>query len=153
MILAQLDGPLLPVGRVCHLVNGPNVEVVGQELPLGLVGDLDPNGSAISKLLHSLWNKKKKRSFIRKQTFIFSKLLYNPFLERLESVRIGKSQNAFFFKIGKCQNRKVSELESVRIGKCQNGKVSELESVRIGKCQNWKVSELESVRIGKCQNR
>ena len=56
----------------------------------------------------------------------------------------------------------VSELESVRIqflpilkeiGKCQNRKVSELESVRIGKCQNWKVSELESVRIGKCQNR
>ena len=52
----------------------------------------------------------------------------------LESVRIGKCQNAFFFKIGKCQNRKVSELESVRIGKCQNWKVSELESVRIGKC-------------------
>ena len=55
------------------------------------------------------------------------------------------------------QNRKVSELESVRfenvrIGKCQNWKVSGLESVRIGKCQNWKVSELESVRIGKCQN-
>ena len=36
---------------------------------------------------------------------------------------------------------------SVRIGKCQNWKVSELESVRIGKCQNWKMSELESVRI------
>ena len=44
-------------------------------------------------------------------------------------------------------------LESVRIhflpileeiGKCQNWKVSELESVRIGKSQNWKVSELES---------
>ena len=54
---------------------------------------------------------------------------------------------------------KVSELESVRIqflpiseeiGKCQNRKVSELESVRIGKCQNWKVSESESVRMGKC---
>ena len=51
---------------------------------------------------------------------------------------------------------KVSELESVRIqflpileetGKCQNRKVSELESARIGECQNWKVSELESVRI------
>ena len=36
-------------------------------------------------------------------------------------------------------------------GKCQNWKVSELESVRIGQCQNWKVSELENVRIGKCQ--
>ena len=45
-----------------------------------------------------------------------------------------------------------SKLESVRIGKCQNRKVSEWESVRIGKCQNWKVSESESVRIGKCQN-
>ena len=67
--------------------------------------------------------------------------------KRLESVRIGKCQNTFFFKIGKCQNRKVSELESVRIGKCQNRKGSELENVRFGKCQNWKVSELESVRI------
>ena len=77
----------------------------------------------------------------------------------MESVRIGKCQNAFFFKIGK-----VSESESVRIrkcqnafffkiGKCQNRKVLELESVRIGKCQNQKVSELESVRNGKCQNR
>ena len=53
---------------------------------------------------------------------------------------------------------KVSELESVRIqflpileeiGKCQNRKVSELESVRIGKCQNWKVSELEIFRFFK----
>ena len=52
-------------------------------------------------------------------------------------------------RIGKCQNRKVSELESVRIGKCQNLKVSEFESVRIGTCQNRKVSELESVRIFK----
>ena len=49
--------------------------------------------------------------------------------------------------MGKCQNWKVSELESVIIGKCQNWKVSELESVIIGNCQNWKVSELESVRI------
>ena len=40
------------------------------------------------------------------------------------------------------------KLESVRIGKCQNRKVSELDSVRIGKCQNRKVSELESVKIG-----
>ena len=32
----------------------------------------------------------------------------------------GKCQNVFFFKIGKCQNWKVSESESVRIGKCQN---------------------------------
>ena len=53
-------------------------------------------------------------------------------------------------KIGKCQNWKVSESESVRIGKCQNRKVSESESVRIGKCQ--KLLSLESVRIGKCQN-
>ena len=53
---------------------------------------------------------------------------------------------------GKCQNWKVSELESVRIGKCQNWKVPELESVGIGKCLNWKMSELESVGIGKCQN-
>ena len=77
----------------------------------------------------------------------------------------GKCQKAFYFKIGKCQNCKVSKLESVRIGKCQNWKVSELEgdwkvsesnfcpfwkkleSVRIGKCQNQKVSELESVGI------
>ena len=44
-------------------------------------------------------------------------------------------------EIGKCQNWKVSELESVRIGKCQNRKVSDSESVRIGKCQNQKVSE------------
>ena len=35
------------------------------------------------------------------------------------------------------------------VGKCQNWKVSELESVGIGKCQNQKVSELESVRLGK----
>ena len=70
-------------------------------------------------------------------------------LERLESVRIGKCQNAFFFKIGKCQNAFFSKLESVRIGKCQNRKVSELESVRIGKCQNWKVSEFsDSLNIG-----
>ena len=40
-------------------------------------------------------------------------------------------QNAFFFKIGKGQNRKMSELETVRIGKCQNWEVSKLESVRI----------------------
>ena len=39
---------------------------------------------------------------------------------------------------------KVSESESVRIGKCQNRKVSELGSVR--NCSVWKVSELESVR-------
>ena len=65
--------------------------------------------------------------------------------ERRESVSFGKCQNAFFFKIGKCQNWKMSELESVRIGKCQNWKVSELESVRIGKCQNWKVSEFFGV--------
>ena len=45
-----------------------------------------------------------------------------------------------------------SKWEWVRIGKCQNWKVSELESVRIGKCQKRKVSGLESVRIGKCQN-
>ena len=36
-------------------------------------------------------------------------------VSELESVKVGKCQNAFFFKIGKCQNRKVSELESVRI--------------------------------------
>ena len=70
--------------------------------------------------------------------------------------------------IGKCQNLKVSELESVRnhflsileeIGKCQNWKVSEsifcpfwkkLESVRIGKCQKPFLPILEE--IGKCQN-
>ena len=52
-------------------------------------------------------------------------------------------------RIGKCQNRKVSELESVRIGKCQNWKVSGSESVRIGKCQNWKVSEFsDSLNMG-----
>ena len=94
--------------------------------------------------------------------------------EGLKSVRIGKCQNAFFFKIGKCQNRNASESESVRIGKFQKRKVSESESVKIGKCQNAffikigkckngklseirkcqnrKVSKLESVRIGKCQN-
>ena len=38
------------------------------------------------------------------------------------------------------------------IGKCQNRKVSELESGKIGKWQNWKVSESESVKIEKCQN-
>ena len=59
---------------------------------------------------------------------------------RLESVRIGK-----------CQNRRVSELESVR--NCSVWKVSELECVRT--CLDWKVSELEVselVEIGKCQN-
>ena len=50
----------------------------------------------------------------------------------------------------------MSELESVRmpflaqIGKCQNRKKSELASVRIGKCQSWKVSEYPKIR--KCQN-
>ena len=58
----------------------------------------------------------------------------------------------------------MSELESVRIhilpilskigkwqiGKCQNWKVSESESVRIGKCQ--KLLSLESARIGMYQN-
>ena len=63
----------------------------------------------------------------------------------MESIRIHFLPN--LEEIGKCQNWKVSESESVRIGKGQNWKVSELESVRIGKCQNWKVSELESVRI------
>ena len=71
-------------------------------------------------------------------------------MSELESVRI--QFLPILDDFGKCQNWKVSELESVRIGKCQNRKVSELESVRIGKCQNWKVSGLESVRIGKCQN-
>ena len=66
-------------------------------------------------------------------------------MSELESVRI--QFLPILEEIGKCQNREVSESESVRIGKCQNWKVSELESVRIGKCQNWKVSELESVRI------
>ena len=69
--------------------------------------------------------------------------------ERLERVRIGKCQNPFLFQIRQCQNRKVSELESVRIGKCQNWKGSELESVRIGKSQNWKVSEFsDSLNMG-----
>ena len=67
---------------------------------------------------------------------------------RLENVRIEKCVNSFFAQFE--QNWKGSELESVRIGKCQNRKVSELESVR--NCSVWKVSELESVRIGKCQN-
>ena len=57
----------------------------------------------------------------------------------LESVRI--QFLPILEEIRKCENWKVSELESVRIGKCQNWKVSELESVRVGKCQNWKVSE------------
>ena len=35
----------------------------------------------------------------------------------------------------------------VRMGKCQNRKVSELKSVK-----SWKVSEWESVRVGKRQN-
>ena len=63
-------------------------------------------------------------------------------MSELESVRIRFLP--ILSKIGKCQNRKASELESVRIGKCQNWKVSELESVRT--CLDWKVSELESVR-------
>ena len=63
----------------------------------------------------------------------------------MESVKI--QFLPILIEIGKCQNWKVSELESVRIGKCQNWKVSESGSVRIGRCQNWKVSELESVRI------
>ena len=67
-------------------------------------------------------------------------------VSELESVRIH-----FLCQIGKWQNQKVSELESVIIGKCQNWKVSELESVRIGKCQIWKVSELGRVKIWKCQ--
>ena len=71
-------------------------------------------------------------------------------MSELESVRIQFLPT--FKEIGKCQSRKVSELESVRVGKCQNWKVSEFESVIIGKCQNQKVSELESVRVGKCQN-
>ena len=33
------------------------------------------------------------------------------------------------------------------IGKCQNWKVSELESARIGKRQNWKVSESERQNV------
>ena len=36
-------------------------------------------------------------------------------VERLESVKIEKCQNAFFFKNGKCQNPKMSELESVSV--------------------------------------
>ena len=63
-------------------------------------------------------------------------------MSELESVRIHFLP--ILSKIGKCQNWKVSELESVRIGKCQNRKVSELESVR--NCSVWKVSDLESVR-------
>ena len=77
-----------------------------------------------------------------------------------ESVRIGKCQNrkvSELLKIWKCQNS--SSLESVRMGKCQ--KLLGLESVRIGKCQkllrlesvrsclDWKVSEI--AQIGKCQ--
>ena len=42
------------------------------------------------------------------------------------------------------KNWKVSALESVRIGKFQNQKVSESESVR--NCSVWNVSELESGR-------
>ena len=37
-------------------------------------------------------------------------------VSEFESVRM----HFFFFKIGKCQNGKVSEWESVGIGKCQN---------------------------------
>ena len=69
-------------------------------------------------------------------------------MSELESVRIHFLP--ILSKIGKCQNRKVSESESVRIGKCQNRKVSELESIKIRKGQ--KLLSLESVRIGKCQN-
>ena len=54
----------------------------------------------------------------------------------------------FFLLIQQSRKKsvKLGGLESVRIhflpileeiGKCQNWKVSELESVRIGKCQNW----------------
>ena len=64
-------------------------------------------------------------------------------MSELESVRI--QFLPVLEEIGKCQNWKVSESESVRTGKCQNWKVSELESVRIGKCQNWKVSEFFEV--------
>ena len=60
-----------------------------------------------------------------------SKYLRDWKVSELESVRIGKCQNAFFFKFGICQNWKVSELQSVRIAKFQNWKVSELVSVRI----------------------
>ena len=48
-------------------------------------------------------------------------------------------------RIGKCQNRKVSELKSVRMAK--NCKVSEF--ITFGTCQNWKVSE--TAQIGNCQ--
>ena len=56
--------------------------------------------------------------------------------ERLESVRIGKRQNAFFL-----QNWKVSEPESVRTGKCQNWKVSESESVTIFRFFKYQVND------------
>lgn len=56
---------------------------------------------------------------------------------RLISIRIGRRQNAFLCKMGKCQNRKG-----------QNWKVLELEGDRTGKYQNWKVPKSGSVRIG-----
>ena len=64
-------------------------------------------------------------------------------MSELESVRIQFSP--ILKEIGKCQNWKVSESESVinpvfaHFGR--NWKVSELESVRIRNCRNWKVPE------------
>ena len=42
-----------------------------------------------------------------------------------EGVGIGKFQNLTLCKIGKCQNKKVSESKCVRIKKSQNWKVAD----------------------------
>ena len=67
-----------------------------------------------------------------------------------ENIRIHFLSNTKNVRIGKRQNRKMSESELVRIGKCQNP--SKPENVRIWKCQSLNLSELENVRIWTCQN-
>ena len=97
--------------------------------------------------LDSLWPKfsMSLSNYVDFTTSQFKNFSPSKSAERLESVRIGNCQNAFFLKIGKRQSQKMTEVESVRFGKCQNWKVSELKSLRIGKCKNWKVSESERV--------
>ena len=89
------------------------------------------------------------KKFKETQRHFSSEALEQVFWENVES-----------FRIRKCRNRKVSELESIRnclVWKCQ--KLHRLESFRIGKCQklldwesvkncsDWKVSEI--AQIGK----
>ena len=84
--------------------------------------------------IHSFFFFKKTRRICVMQTLGYSYLRSLKLQKVSSGGETVKCQNAYFS----------SKSESVRIGKCQNRKVSELENVRIGKCGKFSYSRERS---------